>query len=89
MPNLDDHNPIRDWPSIVVPWPRGQLVNKKGEMYNSADPWEHYAPWLEKNVGTYRIDWYWDSTNGGNSIRLYFRQESSKISFACLKWSAS
>lgn len=49
---------------IAVKWPSGWVVLHEdadgGKVSTeSADPNDHYRPWLEKNVGRQGIDWQW------------------------------
>jgi hypothetical protein len=49
---------------IVVPWPTGEVRIRQEESgtwdsVRSADPNDHYRPWLEANVGRQGWDWQW------------------------------
>lgn len=72
--NLRDYLWWRFMPGITieVPWPTGEIEvgpnsrNWAGVMHGSlrqlvesADPNDHYRPWLEYNVGRQRWDWDW------------------------------
>jgi len=51
-------------PEIAVKWPSGWVVlheDSDGSKVSaeSADPNDHYRPWLEKNVGRQGWDWNW------------------------------
>lgn len=61
---------------IKVKWPRGNIVvNDEDPRWQdmggavwvdlgfSADPNDHYRPWLEKNVGKQGWDWNWGFTD--------------------------
>lgn len=71
--NLKDRLWWRYMPGVVinVQWPRGQIkvgpshregwsgVGEHFEYIDSADPNDHYRPWLEKHVGRQGWDWAW------------------------------
>lgn len=54
-----------------VPWPKGQAIIDEyhpswdaalvagQQSVDSADPNDHYRPWLEKNIGRQGWDWDW------------------------------
>ena len=49
---------------IVVPWPVGEVRVRQEESgiwdsVRSADPNDHYRPWLEEHVGRQGWDWQW------------------------------
>jgi hypothetical protein len=49
---------------VELPWPTGWVVlheNPDGSRVSteSADPNDHYRPWLEKNIGKQGWDWEW------------------------------
>lgn len=88
---------------ITVKWPVGWAVlhddgNGGITSVESADPNDHYRPWLEKNVGRQKWDWDWrigdvvasnddGSVAGFDTIQIKFRK--SKTDFAIiakLKW---
>lgn len=53
-------------PGVIaeVKWPRGWVVLHEAEdgskvSTESADPNDHYRPWLEKNIGKQGRDWDW------------------------------
>jgi len=51
-------------PEISVKWPSGWVVMHEDQdggkvSADSADPNDHYRPWLEKNVGKQGWDWQW------------------------------
>ena len=91
---------------IDVKWPQGKVIvgpsapgwsglGPTFEYIESADPNNHYRPWLEQNVGRQGWDWNWrigsispydDSPEDRLTIKI--RQGKSKhASFVALKWS--
>lgn len=90
---------------INVKWPRGEIVAGPGPndprwrdwggaayvRFESADPNDHYRPWLEKNVGRQGWDWNWglagdDIAKGHLTIKI--RQSKSEYAtMAGLMWS--
>lgn len=42
---------------VVVNWPTGRIA---GTDRSSADPSDHYRPWLEQAIGRQGRDWQWD-----------------------------
>lgn len=88
----------------VLPWPSGWVVldeHADGSKVStdSADPNDHYRPWLESNVGRQYWDWDWEPVLGpvqGNQrgswqtkdgVRLFVRQDKGKYAtIATLKW---
>ena len=83
--------------TILVNWPRGWVVaddngcGGKTEI-NSADPNDHYRPWLEKHAGQQGWDWNWrigkSVTNNNDSIiEIKFRKGLERAAItAALKW---
>lgn len=52
-------------PEIVVRWPNGWTrPDHLGVSCESADPNDHYRPWLEENVGKQGWDWNWRHSIG-------------------------
>lgn len=63
-------------PTVTMPWPRGPVEvgpnsrlfdgfkNEIPQTVESADPNDHYRPWLEKNIGRQGWDWDWDWRHG-------------------------
>lgn len=47
--------------TFVVQWPNGwtEIDRDMGVSVCSADPNDHYRPWLEANVGRQGRDWNW------------------------------
>ena len=89
---------------INVTWPRGDIVVDHNDprwqdmggavwvnLGFSADPNDHYRPWLEANVGRQGWDWNWGM--GGhdvaeNRLTIKIRQKYSKYAtIAALNWS--
>lgn len=86
-----------------VPWPTGMVaVDPQDEAYDwfaenayqetfSADPNEHYRPWLEANVGRQGWDWNWRvSCNDieNNPLIIKFRRGKEQwATLAALSWS--
>jgi len=87
---------------VTVKWPAGDVVvgptsrnwSGVGPYYEevfSADPNDHYRPWLEDTVGKQSIDWDWalkdyDATN--NTLTIKFRKGKEKYAIiAALRWS--
>lgn len=82
-------------PTITVRWPVGWVVlceNPDGSKVgtDSADPNDHYRPWLEKNVGKQHRDWVWglrDNNAAENRLTIKFRKSKAKwSSIAVLLW---
>ena len=87
--------PIR----IAVQWPRGLIKvspsHKLGwngigdyfEYVESADPNDHYRPWLEANVGRQGRDWNWGVLAEVDKLEIMFKQQHKKTAiFLALKW---
>lgn len=87
--------------NVIVKWPVGEVVVGPGsrnwsgmgpaqELVMSADPNDHYRPWLEKYVGKQGQDWDWkmldnDATN--NTLTIKFRRGCRHwASIVALKW---
>ena len=61
--------------TVRVKWPKGQVrvgpshqqgwsgIGEYFEYIESADPNDHYRPFLEKNVGKQGWDWNWEMGN--------------------------
>jgi len=82
--------------TVKVKWPVGwAVVNDDGQggqvSVESADPNDHYRPWMEKNVGKQGWDWDWsmvDNDIAANQITIKFRRKKEQwATIAMLKWS--
>ena len=89
--------------TITVAWPVGQVkinpTHRHGiwsgydfeyEYVMSADPNDHYRPWLEKNVGRQGWDWNWglrDNNSAENRLTIKVRKKHAKwLTMAALMW---
>ena len=90
---------------INVRWPKGMIVAGPGPedprwkdwggaayiTFESADPNDHYRPWLEKYIGKQGWDWQWgmggtDATE--NRLTIKIRQKYEKYAtIAAIQWS--
>ena len=88
---------------INVRWPRGEAVIDESMpqwdwtwgpsryIIESADPNDHYRPWLEEHVGQQGWDWNWglarnDATDDRLTIKI--RQKYAKYAtMAAMRWS--
>ena len=102
--NLRDYLWWRFVPGVTVQvkWPSGWVVlhddGDGGQVSTeSADPNDHYRPWLEKNAGKQRIDWDWRigqvaadngaGTTGHDTLVIKVRKKKEKwASIAVLRW---
>ena len=89
-------------PTIKVKWPVGWVLlhqNPDGSAVGteSADPNDHFRPWLEKNVGKQNRDWMWkigpaaadngSGTRGYDTLLIKFSRKKAKwSSIAVLLW---
>jgi hypothetical protein len=81
---------------VILPWPVGDVRVRQEESglwdhVRTADPNNHYRPWLEENVGKQRWDWDWkvydDYTVGGSQVLLKIRRGKAQFAtMAALKW---
>lgn len=83
---------------IEVPWPRGWTEPEPAPgggfiQFESADPNDHFRPWLEKNVGRQGWDWEWRigkvaaQTNVQDTLVIKFRRGREKYAtIAALRW---
>jgi len=64
------------------------LGTTQQEMF-SADPNDHYRPWMEANVGRQGWDWNWriDSVEGDTLAIKFRRSKEYYASLAALRWS--
>lgn len=81
---------------IKVKWPVGwtEPIPAAGGgviQTESADPNDHYRPWMEKYVGHQCWDWNWDLTDNDaaeNKLTIKFRKGKERYAtIAALKWS--
>jgi hypothetical protein len=88
---------------INVAWPKGQVqvgpshrhgwagVGEYFEYVDSADPNDHYRPWMEQHVGRQGWDWNWgmaDKDATDNRLTIKIRQKYAKYAtMAALRWS--
>lgn len=88
---------------IKVRWPKGQVrvgpshrqgwsgVGEYFEYIDSADPDDHYRPWLEENIGRQGWDWDWlmtDNDVANNQLTIKIRQKYQEHAIIlALKWS--
>ena len=88
----------RFMPGVVVNvrWPRGWVVLHKAPdgscvSTESADPNDHYRPWMEQHVGRQGWDWNWgmaDRDATDNRLTIKIRQKYAKYAtIAALQWS--
>jgi hypothetical protein len=88
---------------ISVRWPRGQVrvgpSHREGwsgmgeyfEYIDSADPNDHYRPWLEQHVGRQGWDWNWgmvdqDATRDRLTIKIRW-PHAGQATVAAMRWS--
>ena len=96
--NLYDKLWWRFMPGVVinVKWPNGPIFKEFIDQYRtdqqllSADPNDHYRPWLEQHVGRQKWDWDWgmaDRDATDNRLTIKIRQKHAKYAtIAALKW---
>ena len=88
---------------INVAWPKGQVrvgpshrdgwsgIGEYFEYVDSADPNDHYRPWMEEHVGKQGWDWNWgmaDRDATDNRLTIKIRQKHAKYAtIAALLWS--
>jgi len=87
---------------IKVAWPTGTIIgvsdpryyDRTGSAYipySSADPNDHYRPWLEENVGKQSWDWNWGFTGNDvteNKLTIKIRKGREKYAtLATILWS--
>jgi hypothetical protein len=82
--------------TVKVKWPTGWVVLHESTdgsrvSVDSADPNDHYRPWMEKNVGRQGWDWDWcmrDNDVNENRLTIKFRRAKKELAVvAALKWS--
>ena len=93
-------------PGVVVNvrWPAGNIVVDHNhplwqdiggavwvDLGFSADPNDHYRPWMEQHIGKQGWDWNWgmaDRDASENRLTIKIRQRHAKYAtIAALKWS--
>jgi hypothetical protein len=103
--NLKEKLWWRFMPGVIINvcWPRGQIkvgpshrdgwsgCGPEFEYVDSADPNDHYRPWLEQHVGRQGWDWDWrvgpvvDETR--NCLTIKIRQKYAEhATIAALRW---
>lgn len=81
---------------INVRWPNGPIVKEFADQYKtneqlmSADPNEHYRPWLEQYVGRQGWDWNWgmarcDVEDNRLTIKIR-RQHENCATIMAMRW---
>ena len=88
---------------INVKWPVGNIVVDHNDprwcdiggavcvdLGPSADPNDHYRPWMEAHVGRQKWDWDWGMANRDatdNRLTIKIRQKHAKYAtIAALRW---
>jgi hypothetical protein len=79
--------------TVVVKWPRGwtEPIPAPGGGFiqmDTADPNDHYRPYMEKHIGRQGWDWDWridDIANDTLAIKLR-RRHQNYVSVLALKW---
>jgi hypothetical protein len=91
--------------TIEVPWPAGKVIvdptkpswdgtlgATKQEIF-SADPNDHYRPWLEEHAGRQGWDWNWrmgtiaTQTGMTDTLIIKFRTKKAKYAtIAAMRW---
>lgn len=87
---------------IKLRWPVGEItvgpddpgwdwtLGATYQSYMSADPNDHYRPWLEQNVGRQSWAWDWkiiDNDASANCLTLRVRQDKAKYAtMAAMRW---
>ena len=89
--------------TIMVRWPVGAIIidhdhakwdsslgSQRQEIY-SADPNDHYRPWMEEHVGRQGWDWNWGMANRDatdNRLTIKFRRKYRECAvIAKMMWS--
>lgn len=61
--------------TVSLKWPKGWTrVDENGYSCESADPNDHWRPWLEQNVGRQNWDWGWRANLSQDSVDVKFRR---------------
>ena len=95
----------RFMPGVVinVKWPAGPIkvgpshrlgwngIGDYFEYVESADPNDHYRPWMEEHVGRQGWDWDWgmvDNNVAENRLTIKIRQKHAKYAtIVAIRWS--
>ena len=103
--NIKDKLWWRFMPGVIisVAWPMGQVkvgpshrdgyagYGPEFEYIDSADPNDHYRPWMEKYVGKQGWDWNWGvciKDVSENRLTIKIRRKHAKYAtIAALRWS--
>jgi len=85
---------------ITVSWPAGVItVDHNHPNWDwslgatlqegfSADPNDHYRPWMEKHVGRHGWDWNWRIGQNIDTLVIKFRKGKEKYAtIAAMQWS--
>jgi hypothetical protein len=88
---------------INVAWPKGPVkvgpshrdgwsgIGEYFEYVDSADPNDHYRPWMEQHVGRQGWDWNWGMSDNDvteNRLTIKIRQKYAKYAtIAAIRWS--
>ena len=88
---------------VKVKWPVGDVIITEDHslwdwsigpskyIVESADPNDHYRPWMEQNVGKQGLDWDWsmlDNDVSQNTLTIKFRKGKEHwATLAALRWS--
>ena len=104
--NLYDKLWWRFMPGVIIklPWPCGEIVAGPGPgdprwvdlggaayvKLESADPNDHYRPWLEQHVGRQGWDWNWGMSHNDvveNQLTLKIRNSRAQYAtIAAMRW---
>lgn len=76
-------------------WPVGEVavtpeIGATQQLIMSADPNDHYRPWMEANIGKQGWDWDWKITGNDvadNCLTIRVRQDKAKYAIiAAMQW---
>lgn len=82
--------------TVKVRWPVGEIRLRQeasgiSAAFRSADPHDHYGPWLTEHAGRQGLDWNWDLRDNDateNRLTIKFRRgRSDSAVMAALMWS--
>jgi hypothetical protein len=103
--NIKDKLWWRFMPGVVVnvKWPKGLVrvgpshrdgwsgIGEYFEYVDSADPNDHYRPWMEEHIGRQGWDWNWgmaDNDSANNRLTIKIRQRHAEYAtIIALMWS--